>query len=800
VQTGDADGISYILTENDPFAAIDLDHCRDAGTHSIDVWAQNFLDTGRDSYSEVTPSGTGCRIWGLADGSPLHKKFSLEIDNKAVAVELFRRTNKALTITGYKLDTIRELTNIDWVIDWGIKWGERRKAAAIEAAVKAAPPSNSNGLDGGGCKYSIEHIEEIVRTGAPAGANRSDVFHAIIGHYLGCGWSAEQIHNHMQQFPDGICSRYLREERLAGEIARSASKYAARTLPLFEPNGGWINGWAAKVPEPQIPAQPEEKKEPERDKQGPESDKEEPEIDDHKPVDELDEDHVDGDDLDDHDLGGDDDLDDEPPHDPKLPPLYAHGDADPRPLKNWLVKHLIPACGHGLLSGQWGAGKTFVVFDLFAALATGQPFLGNAVKRQCGVLLIAAEGADEVRLRLDAVVRAKCGNMARAPVRWYETAPMLLHKGSVETMIAMARQAEDSLQQEFGLPLGLIVVDTIAACAGYARAGDENDPAAGQAVMNTLKALAQAIGCFVLGVDHFGKSIEAGTRGASSKESAADLVLACLGDKGSGGNVADTKLAVRKNRGGRQGQEYPFELRIVEAPEPDEDGDAITTMVVDWLPPGAQRAAPPPPEPWLEGCRQEDQRVGMSRLKRVLTTALAEHGVELPIPDALQRRNSSAPIGDELRTPVASDPAATSPLRVPTSPLLGGDEVRMPSGDVPIPDATRVRSSGVSIGDELRAPVASGPVVRMVDQETVRKAFYLCTPADPRQTQRSRFERARDRAEQRGLIQAGNVDEVTYLWLTRPAARDEEEPDVVLPEQVAQHRLAGLPTQEGTDV
>ena len=33
------------------------------------------------------------------------------------------------------------------------------------------------------------------------------------------------------------------------------------------------------------------------------------------------------------------------------------------------------------------------------------------MKRQCGVLLIAAEGADEVRLRLDAVVREKCGNM-----------------------------------------------------------------------------------------------------------------------------------------------------------------------------------------------------------------------------------------------------------------------------------------------------------------------------------------------------------------------------------------------------
>ena len=113
VQAGNADGISYILTENDPFAAIDLDHCRDVNTRSIDTWAQNFLDTGRHSYSEVTPSGTGCRIWGLANGATVHKKFSLEIDGKQIAAELFRRTNKALTITGYTLDTIRELTNID---------------------------------------------------------------------------------------------------------------------------------------------------------------------------------------------------------------------------------------------------------------------------------------------------------------------------------------------------------------------------------------------------------------------------------------------------------------------------------------------------------------------------------------------------------------------------------------------------------------------------------------------------------------------------------------------------------------
>ena len=259
VQAGNADGITYILSENDPFAAIDLDHCRDVNTHSIDIWAQNFLDTGRHSYSEVTPSGTGCRIWGVTDSSGvLHKKFSLMIDGKEVAVELFRRTNKALTITGYALDTIRELTNIDRVIAWAIVWAERRKAAAADAVAKVV--GLTNGFNSNSSKYSIDEIEQIVRDGAPAGANRSDVFHGIVGHYVGCGWSVEQILEHVQQFPDGIGGRYLREDRLPQEIARSAGKYG-RALPLFNGNGGWVNGWETKTPQPNIPEQPSAKPE-----------------------------------------------------------------------------------------------------------------------------------------------------------------------------------------------------------------------------------------------------------------------------------------------------------------------------------------------------------------------------------------------------------------------------------------------------------------------------------------------------------------------------------------------------------
>ena len=632
VQAGHADGISYILTTDDPLAAIDLDHCHDVDTHSIDVWAQNFLHRGRLTYSEVTPSGDGCRIWGFADGEPLNRKFTLEIDGKLIAAELFRRTHKALTITGVTLDpAIRQLTNIDKALAWALVWGERRKAAAGEAAAKTTLIDGKGFNGGDGCGYSVDQIELFVREGAPETENRSELFHTIVGHYVGCGWGVEQIYEHLQQYPGGIGSKYLAEGRLSREIVRSAEKYGAASLPQFDANG-WMDGWKAKAPQPEPTEEKiEEAPQPEPLKEEKEElpwEEEEP-----KPASEQTEDADDlGDELEDDDELDDDELDEDEPPQPNLPTLHVHGEADPRPIKAWLVKHLIPAVGHGLLSGQWATGKTFVAFDLAAALGTGQPFLNHVVKRQCGVLLIAAEGADEVRLRLDAVVREKCGGMARAPFAWYETAPVLLHKDAVENLVAMARQAEASLLAEHGLPLGLIIIDTIAACAGYRRAGEENDNAVGQALMNVLRAVAQQIGCFVLGVDHFGKDLQAGTRGAYSKESSGDVVLACLGNKELSGSVTNTRLAVRKHRGGRQGQEYPFTLRVVEAPELDEDGEPATTMVVDWLPEGAAGAqAQPEPDPWSL-CRRQDQRTAVLRLKRVLYEELIEHGVELPIP------------------------------------------------------------------------------------------------------------------------------------------------------------------------
>jgi primase-polymerase (primpol)-like protein len=107
------DGITYVLTPEDPFAAVDIDHVRDPVTGTIETWAQRLLDQASQTYVEVSPSGCGLRIWGTAQGEELHRKFELD----TAALELFRRTCKPLTVTGLQLGNSQQLGPIDALLD-----------------------------------------------------------------------------------------------------------------------------------------------------------------------------------------------------------------------------------------------------------------------------------------------------------------------------------------------------------------------------------------------------------------------------------------------------------------------------------------------------------------------------------------------------------------------------------------------------------------------------------------------------------------------------------------------------------
>ncbi|TKX74638.1 hypothetical protein EXE46_08020 [Halorubrum sp. GN11_10-6_MGM] len=57
-QAGDYDGVGIVLTEDDPIVGIDFDYCRDPKTGDIESEIRHIIES-IDSYTEVSPSGTG---------------------------------------------------------------------------------------------------------------------------------------------------------------------------------------------------------------------------------------------------------------------------------------------------------------------------------------------------------------------------------------------------------------------------------------------------------------------------------------------------------------------------------------------------------------------------------------------------------------------------------------------------------------------------------------------------------------------------------------------------------------------
>jgi putative DNA primase/helicase len=55
------DGLGFVLVKTNHLVGIDLDHCRNPETGTIDAWAQAIVDAF-DTYTELSPSGTGLHL------------------------------------------------------------------------------------------------------------------------------------------------------------------------------------------------------------------------------------------------------------------------------------------------------------------------------------------------------------------------------------------------------------------------------------------------------------------------------------------------------------------------------------------------------------------------------------------------------------------------------------------------------------------------------------------------------------------------------------------------------------------
>lgn len=141
------DGLGFVFTEDDDVAGIDLDDCRDPITGELNELALETLER-IDGYAEVSPSGTGLKMFTRLDLARSHKD-----DSKGV--EMYR-DGRYFTVTGHQINGHEalplELQDASWFIEkhFGAK-AAREVHTPAEAFEMYRPP-----LDG----WTLDRVEQ----------------------------------------------------------------------------------------------------------------------------------------------------------------------------------------------------------------------------------------------------------------------------------------------------------------------------------------------------------------------------------------------------------------------------------------------------------------------------------------------------------------------------------------------------------------------------------------------------------------------------------------------------------------
>ncbi|WP_226043281.1 hypothetical protein [Natrinema sp. DC36] len=93
-ETGNATGVGFVFTDDDPVVGVDLDDCRDTETGDVDDAALDIIER-LDSYTEISPSGTGFHV--LIEGELPDGR------NRRGSIELYD-TARFFTVTGDRLE------------------------------------------------------------------------------------------------------------------------------------------------------------------------------------------------------------------------------------------------------------------------------------------------------------------------------------------------------------------------------------------------------------------------------------------------------------------------------------------------------------------------------------------------------------------------------------------------------------------------------------------------------------------------------------------------------------------------
>ena len=244
---------------------------------------------------------------------------------------------------------------------------------------------------------------------------------------------------------------------------------------------------------------------------------------------------------------------------PKPEPRYKLLGADE--LRNlpplaWRVRGVLPAVGLAALYGPSASGKSFLAFDMAAAIAEGQRWFDCRVEA-APVVYAALEGEAGFKLRAQA---------------WETSRGRALPDG-LRMMLQPFKltDGQDVLDLAAVVPAGaVVVVDTLNRAAPTA---DENSSRDMGEILEAAKTLQTLTRGLVVLVHHTGKNAAAGLRGHSSLFAAMDAAIEVSRE----GDRREWKVA--KSKDGIDGEACPFKL-AVEVLGTEPTGEAITSCVV----------------------------------------------------------------------------------------------------------------------------------------------------------------------------------------------------------------------------
>jgi hypothetical protein len=534
-------GVGYLMTGPHGVTGIDLDHCRDPRTGAIDEWALEIA-AKLDSYTEVSPSGTGLHIM-VADEVPS------DWTNHDRGIEVYGGNEaRFLCVTGALVlgapDVLRAPRA--GVMD-GIT-ATYRKAEKVRADVEDLHLPELIPVEYLPTLAELElppHARNFLTEGPDLGRDRSQQLFAAAIALVQAGLQRDEVLS------------ILEANEYAMEIALDHRRqdYDKALRYLWKEHCRAAATRAAQIRDEGVGA-----------------------FDDLEPVDQHQQDAEAGilapssADVDDFDVLPEEEADprgrDLGPVRKTHFPLLTPGQFLKRKPLQWIVRGLLPRAGLAVIFGASTAGKTFFTLDLVLAISRGVEWAGRRVTQGRGVYIVA-EGAEGFRNRIQAYCEFHDVDPDSLAVHVLPAAPTLMDKAEVKELILDLKTLG---------PLDYVVIDT------YARVmvgGNENDAKDAGVMVDHCARIHKHTGAMVILVHHSGVNTEGRARGSSVLKAAADVEIEVL-------RTREYRAAkVAKMKDGDDSGEFRFNLHTITLGQ-NEDGDDITSCVLE------HRDSPPP--------------------------------------------------------------------------------------------------------------------------------------------------------------------------------------------------------------